>query len=85
MIRLLTLLFPVFLLSDTIILDSEKITENGNSFWVISACKDGYRYTIIKTEPVNLLTANQDFELVKGKSVPVPCQLDFKHPSQLQK
>lgn len=82
---LLLFLLPLVMLADSFILYSEQIAKRGHVYWLITACKDGYRYTIIKDEPLNLFSITQDFELVKGQSLPVKCSDDFKSPQQLAK
>ena len=81
LLLLLILLSASF--AESFILYSEQMESRGKVYWVITACKDGYRYTIIKDEPLEYMSISQDFEKVKGKTVPVECQQDFKAPQQL--
>ena len=85
--KLLFLLLPLSIFADTFILQSEKLEDNGNTFWVITLCKDGYQYTLTKQEPLGYTDIVQDFEKVSpnAKSAPIKCQLDFKDPSQFPK
>ena len=82
---ILLLLLTTAIFADSFILYSEQISNKGKVYWVITACKNGYRYTIIKDEPLEYMAITQDFETVKGKSVPVACPQDFKAPEQLAK
>ena len=83
---LILLLLSLSAYSDTIILQSEKLEEKGNVFWILTACKDGYQYTITKSEPTNYISIVQDFEKESGLSIrPIKCQMDFKHLSQFPK
>ena len=81
--KLLLFLLPLVVLADSFIIQSEEVSKHGKTYWLITACKDGYRYTIIKDEPLEYLVITQDFELIKGKSIPVKCPDDFKSPQQL--
>lgn len=85
--KLLFLLLPLFIFADTFILQSEKLEDNGNTFWIVSLCKDGYQYTLTKQEPLGYTDIVQDFEKVEHKArfEPIRCQQDFKHPSQFPK
>ena len=81
--KLLLFLLPLVVLADSFIIQSEEVSKHGKTYRLITACKDGYRYTIVKDEPLEYLAITQDFELVKGKSIPVKCPDDFKSPQQL--
>lgn len=86
--KLLLLLLPAFIFADTFILQSERIEEYGNTFWILTACKNGYQYTIVKQEPLGTTSIVQDFEnfsQTSSRSQPIKCQQDFKHPSQFPK
>ncbi len=83
---LILLILSLSIYSDTIILQSEKLEEKGNVFWILTACKDGCQYTITKSDPTNYISIVQDFEKESGLSTrPIKCQMDFKHLSQLPK
>lgn len=85
--KLLFLLLPLFAFADTFILQSEKLEDNGNTFWIITLCKDGYQYTLTKQEPLGYTGIVQDFEKISPNSryQPIKCQQDFKQPSQFPK
>lgn len=83
--KLLFFLFPALVYADMFILQSEKIEEYGNTFWILTGCKNGYQYTIVKQEPVGSMSIVQDFEKSAHTSKPVQCQSDFKQPSQFPK
>ena len=82
----LILLFtlPLVLLADSIVLSSHEIDIKGNTYWFIEACKDGYIYTLIKDEPVNIHTLTKEFDAIT-KSTGVKCFTDFKSKEQLTK
>lgn len=82
---LILLLYTSTVLSDSFILSSEKMEDKGNTFWIITLCKDGFSYTIIKNEPLTYSTITQDFTSYQGKSFPLKCQYDFKSEEQLTK
>lgn len=83
---LLIITIALYSYSNTVILHSEKIEEKGSIFWILTACKDGYQYTIAKSEPIGLISIVQDFEKENGFSTrPIKCQMDFKHSSQFPK
>lgn len=82
---ILLLVFISASFAESFILYTEQMESRGKIYWVITACKDGYRYTIIKDEPLEYMSITQDFETRYGKLVPVPCQSDFKSPEQLAK
>lgn len=85
--KIITLLLTLsyILMAEIFVLYSEKIHEQGTVFWVITACKDNYRYTIVKEEPVDIKNIEQDFNLIKQKDYRFPCPNDIKHPSQFPK
>lgn len=81
LISLLLLVSSVF--AETFVLTTEQIHVKGSYYWIITLCKDDYRYTIIKDEPLNMLTLQQEFENYKGKSVPSRCPQDINNkPAQ---
>lgn len=81
---LISLLLSLSLYSDTIIFNSEKI-ENGNLYWLIYGCKEGKEYYLIKKEPLDYNTIENEFNNLKGSSTGKKCQMDFKHISQFPK
>ena len=81
---LLTLLLPLVVLANSIVLSSNEIDIKGNTYWLIQACKDGYVYTLIKDEPINPLTLTTEFDSIT-KHTNTKCPTDFKSPQQLTK
>lgn len=70
----------------TIILDEEQVeTVEGKTFYVLTMCKDGYQYTGYHKGDLLDFKIIQDFEQTATLSQPIPCQMDFKHESQLTK
>lgn len=70
----------------TIILDEEQVeTVEGKTFYVLTMCKDSYQYTGYHKGDLLDFKIIQDFEQTATLSQPIPCQMDFKHESQLTK
>ena len=70
----------------TIILDEEQVeTVEGKTFYVLTMCKDSYQYTGYHKGDLLDFKIIQDFEQTATLSQPIPCQMDFKHESQLEK
>lgn len=70
----------------TILLDEDEIeTNTGKTFYVLTMCKDGYQYTGYHKGDLLDFKIIQDFEQTATLTQPIPCQMDFKHESQLEK
>ena len=70
----------------TIILDEEQVeTVEGKTFYVLTMCKDSYQYTGYHKGDLLDFKIIQDFEQTATLTQPIPCQMDFKHESQLTK
>lgn len=70
----------------TIILDEEQVeTVEGKTFYVLTMCKDSYQYTGYHKGDLLDFKIIQDFEQTATSNQPIPCQMDFKHESQLTK
>ena len=70
----------------TIILDEEQVeTVEGKTFYVLTMCKDSYQYTGYHKGDLLDFKIIQDFEQTATLTQPIPCQMDFKHESQLEK
>ena len=70
----------------TIILDEEQVeTVEGKTFYVLTMCKDSYQYTGYHKGDLLDFKIIQDFEQTATLTKPIPCQMDFKHESQLEK
>ena len=70
----------------TIILDEEQVeTVEGKTFYVLTMCKDSYQYTGYHKGALLDFKIIQDFEQTATSNQPIPCQMDFKHESQLTK
>lgn len=70
----------------TIMIDEESVeTVEGQTFYVLTMCKDGYQYTGYHKGDLLDFKIIQDFEQTATLSQPIPCQMDFKHESQLEK
>ena len=70
----------------TIILDEEQVeTVEGKTFYVLTMCKDSYQYTGYHKGYLLDFKIIQDFEKTATSNQPIPCQMDFKHESQLTK
>ena len=70
----------------TIILDEEQVeTVEGKTFYVLIMCKDSYQYTGYHKGNLLDFKIIQDFEQTATSNQPIPCQMDFKHESQLEK
>lgn len=85
--KLLTLLLLTasILFSRTIILEEEQVeTHKGQAFYILTMCKDGYQYTGYHKGELLDFKIIQDFEQ-SNNSQPIPCQMDFKHETQLTK
>lgn len=62
----------------------KKINDNGNTYWIITVCKNNYIYQLIETsEPEMDVLLNND-DMYKNLKRIDKCQLDFKHTSQLK-
>lgn len=82
----LLLLTTSLAFSRTIILDEEQIeTDKGQTFYILTMCKNGYQYTGYHKGELLDFKIIQDFEQTVTLSHPIPCQMDFKHESQLDK
>ena len=70
----------------TIMIDEESVeTVEGQTFYVLTMCKDGYQYTGYHKGDLLDFKIIQDFEQTATLSQPIPCQMDFKHETQLTK
>ena len=70
----------------TIMLDEEQVeTVEGKTFYVLTMCKDGYSYTGYHKGDLLDFKIIQDFEQTATSNQPIPCMMDFKDPSQLEK
>ena len=76
----------------TIMLDEEQVeTVEGKTFYVLTMCKDSYQYIGYYQyggyDSGDLLNFKiiQDFEQTSISNQPIPCMMDFKHESQLEK
>ena len=70
----------------TIILDEEQVeTVEGKTFYVLTMCKDSYQYIGYHKGDLLDFKIIQDFEQTATSNQPIPCQMDFKHESQLTK
>lgn len=83
----LLLLTASLLLSRTIILEEEQVdTTKGQTFYILTMCKDGYQYTGYHKGELLDFKIVQDFkQSMYPQAIPIPCQMDFKHQSQLDK
>ena len=67
----------------TIMLDEEQVeTVEGKTFYVLSMCKDGYQYTILDYKSI---TQDMKWNSFNKESQPIPCMMDFKDQSKLEK
>lgn len=70
----------------TILINEEQVeTVEGKTFYVLTMCKDSYQYTGYHKGDLLDFKIIQDFEQTATLSQPIPCQMDFKHESQLEK
>lgn len=76
----------------TIILNEKKVeTAEGKTFYVLTMCKDSYQYIGYYQyggyDSGDLLNFKiiQDFEQTVTSKQPIPCMMDFKDHSQLEK
>ena len=70
----------------TIMLDEEQVeTVEGKTFYVLTMCKDSYQYTGYHTGDLLDFKIIQDFEQTATSNQPIPCMMDFKDQSQLEK
>ena len=70
----------------TIMIDEESVeTVEGQTFYVLTMCKDGYQYTGYHKGALLDFKIIQDFEQTATSNQPIPCMMDFKDRSQLEK
>ena len=81
---LLLLLLATHLFADVFILQSEKVSDNSSTYWLLTICKDGYQYTLAKPEPFDTSLLEHEVEFINYTST-IPCQFDFKDQSQFPK
>ncbi len=73
------------LIADTFIVYYDKTNISGKYIWAVTACKDGYFYTLIKQEPFDMDKILDDFYAIQKIDKRYPCPSDFKDPSQFPK
>lgn len=81
---LLAFLLTINLFAAAFILQSEQVSDKGSTYWLLTICKDNYQYTIAKPEPFDITLLEHEVEFINYTSA-IPCQLDFKDPSQFPK
>lgn len=70
----------------TIMLDEEQVeTSTGKTIYILTMCNDGYEFIGYHTGNFLDLDIVQKFMANNNYKTPTPCQMDFKHESQLTK
>ena len=68
--------------SKTIVLEEEINNTFEKTVSILTVCKDGYQYTILDYTSI---TQDMKWNSFNKESQPIPCMMDFKDQSQLEK
>ena len=68
--------------SKTIVLEEEVNNTFKKTVTILTVCKDGYQYTILDYTSI---IQDMKWNSFNKESQPIPCMMDFKHESQLEK
>ena len=85
---LLSLFISSSLFARTEVLEETLVTDKrGNSYYILSVCKDGLLYTAVTQEDMITISMAQEFayDIDKKKVSEVKCQYDFKSEQELEK
>ena len=85
---LIMLLISSSLFARTEVLEETKVTDKrGNSYYILSICKDGLLYTAVTKEDMITISMAQEFayNVDTRKVSEVKCQYDFKSEQELEK
>ena len=66
----------------TIMIDEEINNTFEKTVTILTVCKDGYQYTILDYTSI---TQDMKWNSFNKESQPIPCMMDFKNQSQLEK
>ena len=84
---LIAILFVQSVFARTEVIDKASYEQNGDTFYILTICRDGLQYSMIyKGELINLKVLEDTIYNEDTKKVEqIGCQFDFKHESQLIK